>query len=278
MAAPAIPKFNGRENPVWLNDFEIAMMDRSTKPDDANYTAYFKFSMLPDSPAEVWFETLPEATKTNGLLLREAWKSEFGTATTASSALDLFLDLKLKDDDIGRPQGGVPVHVTLAEAAAGHAARIPTKDMAEHVKSRTIISNVGPLLRGFLRGRAVDQKSPKELLRTIKDLSPTDIHSILLPLQQNRRIAELENQSRRIADLENRLRANKPTGPPAARQPMQEAVAPQQDNLRAPQPWNRPRSLPHPNHTPEHIAEIDKWFKQHRTDFLPPICHLFATM
>jgi hypothetical protein len=102
MSIPPIPKFQGRDDPDWLDTFEIGMMDRGKDADKAYMAKYFSKMMTRDTPAETWYAALPADTKANYDLLKASWKTEFQRedVNKADHAITKFLSIKLPDVDI----------------------------------------------------------------------------------------------------------------------------------------------------------------------------------
>jgi hypothetical protein len=275
MSIPPIPKFKGRDDPDWLDTFEIGMMDRGKDGDDAYMAKYFGKMMTRESPAETWYSGLPLPVKASYALLKTNWKAEFLPAETNKTdhIITKFLNLKLPDTDIGARDPGVTKqrHVTFAEQAKDLAASIPTTEITERVKTRTLYAGLGPCLKKHLTGLGLRDASVKDITAAIKDLTPDDIRDILEPIRMARRIQELENRPH------SRPQPSYPTPPPSAFRPPPPAFPRNQPQQRQRDNGYQPRPPPaQPDHESppqdqDYASQMRDWEQRFGVETIPTL-------
>ncbi|KAG7544327.1 hypothetical protein FFLO_03288 [Filobasidium floriforme] len=253
----ALPKFDGGEGKAkaFINDFDIAMLDRDVERDDKK-AKYFVRCLVPDSRAERWLDRLDEATKASYSLLEAAFKSTFidvsVTDVSRMNALQQMMKTRLKDADVGRSASNdpTPYHIRYCEEMARLGSKVPV-NTHDSTKVAAILSNVGGGLAKTLREERKDTFDG--VLDGIRDLSDWQIKDI-----------------QHYAMVEQLANASTARSPPPIRQsalPLSPALTdvslPQerparrgQQEARYNQGTNQDRFLPI---TAAHQARIDEW-------------------
>ncbi|KAH8080212.1 hypothetical protein HD553DRAFT_345130 [Filobasidium floriforme] len=178
-----LPKFDGNDAKAksFLNDFEIAMLDRNIIDDDVKKARYFVRCMTPDTRSEQWVEQCDQATKGSFEALETSFKATFCDKNASDivqmAALQQMMKTRLRDQDVGKTDAmGVPMHVKYCEEMARLGRSVPNTT-ADSTKVATILTNVGGGLAKVIRD--VGQNDTFEhCLKAIKELTDWQIKEI----------------------------------------------------------------------------------------------------
>lgn len=253
-----LPKFDGSEAKAksFLNDFDIAMLDRGVDDaDDAKKGRYFVRCMIPDSRAERWIDRLNEATKKSYTALETSFKETFVgqggiNEVVRMGALQDMMKTKFRDSDVGKTDSnGVPLHIKYCEEMARLGNKVPTSTH-DSTKVAAVFNGVGGGLGKVLRESPHD--TFEEVLSSIKNITEWQIRDV----QHWALIESMASTNRRALPISPALSTEEL--PPISRVPSygeanrkREVYARSGDQLGAD---DRYRAI-----TPAHQARIDEW-------------------
>lgn len=177
-----LPKFDGTDAKAksFLNDFEIAMLDRDIE-DDKKKARYFVRCMTPDSRSEQWLDRCDQATKDSFDALEISFKNTFADNNTSDllkmAALQQMMKTRLRDQDVGRTDAmGVPLHVKYCEEMSKLGRTVPNTT-ADSTKVATILTNVGGGLAKVIRETGQNDTF-EHCLTSIKSLTDWQIKEV----------------------------------------------------------------------------------------------------
>jgi hypothetical protein len=176
-----LPKFDGSNDKAksFLNDFDIAMLDRDVE-DDAKQAKYFVKCIVPDSRADRWLERLPAATKASFSLLEISFKSNFVengmTDQARMNTLGQMMRTRIRDIDVGKADSsGVQLTVKYCEEMARLGMKVPL-DTAESTKIGAVLTGLGGGLARVVRES--NHNTFDQILETIRGLTDYQMREI----------------------------------------------------------------------------------------------------
>jgi hypothetical protein len=164
---------------AFLNDFDIAMLDRNCET-DSRMAKYFIKCIVPDSRADRWLERLSPADKTSYALLEASFKATFveqGISDAARmSTLGQMKRVRIRDLDVGKTDTtGVMLHVKYCEEMARLGLKVPL-DTSDSTKIGAVLTGLGGGLSKIVREG--DHSTFDKILDTIRNITDYQIREV----------------------------------------------------------------------------------------------------
>lgn len=170
------PSANGRDPKNFVRKLEGLMLMQG-KEEDAVIAKVWPACVDQNSPADPWYENLPEATKLSHKLLKDAYINRFeeDAGLKQEACLERLFNTPLRDEELGVMGPDGLKHIVWQDKIRAYSAGCPP-GTSENIKVLAAVNCLGPLLKAQVKNRTYN--SVDKLCDHIKNLTKDDVNYI----------------------------------------------------------------------------------------------------